>query len=317
MSIFVSAANQMAILFVVIGLGFFARKRGMMDDGFDKKLSAVVINICMPALIVASVLTSDSLPSTNTLLQILGWSTVAYLMIIGIALIVGHLIRTDARRRGTLEYLMTFGNVGFIGFPVLHAIFGAQGVLYGAVLNIPSTIFTWSAGVMMLCARDGGDGSDSMLKAQLKQMAKALISPCIISCYVALALVLLHVTDSGFFGSTTSLIGQMTTPGAMLVIGSSLAKLPVKQMLTNVSPYIGSAVRLILVPVAVYFGLGHFISDQLLLDVITMCVAMPAASSGTMMCIDYGGDLKTMTQGTFITTVASMGTIPAVSLLLI
>ena len=195
-------------------------------------------------------------------------------------------------------------------FPKLKA------VLYGAVFNIPATFFTWSAGVLMLSMREKGEKKAST-KETLIGLGKAMMSPCMISCFAALALIMGHVTDSGVIGQTFEFAGQLCVPGAMLIVGSSIGKMPLKEMFTNARPYVATLFRLLVIPFAVYFVFSFFITDHLLLGVITICAAMPAASSGTMMCIDFGGNLKTMTQGTFLSTVFSLGTIPTVAAVLI
>lgn len=316
MSTFVTTASQMFILFSLIIAGFVMRKKGVMDDSFDKKLSYVVINVAMPAMIISSVLSAEKLPDMHTIGEILIWGTACYVLLIFVAIIVANVMRTDAKTRGTLEYLMVFGNVAFIGFPVLNCIFGPEAVVYGAVFNIPATFFTWSAGVIMLSLRDE-EAEESSAKSKLMNLGKAMISPCMLSCFAALVLIYFNVTDFGVVGHTFSFMGQMCTPGAMLVAGSSIGRLNMKEMITSGTSYVATFVRLLVIPFAVYFVFSFFITDHLLLGVITICAAMPAASSGTMMCIDYGGNLKAMSQGTFLTTVFSMGTIPAVAAILI
>lgn len=313
---FLTTVSQMFILFTLVGIGFAMRRKGVMSDEFDAKLSFLVINVAMPAMIISSVLSSSKLPSSHTIGEILLWGTACYLFVIVVAVIVAHVLRTDAKTRGTLEYLMVFGNVGFIGFPVLNCIFGPEAVLYGAVFNIPATFFTWSAGVIMLSMRDGDEG-DSSIKERLIGLGKAMLSPCMLSCFAALALIILHITDSGVVGQTFAFAGQLCVPGAMLIVGSSIGKMPIKEMFSNARPYVAALFRLLVIPFAVYFVFSFFVSDHLLLGVITICAAMPAASSGTMMCIDFGGNLKTMTQGTFLTTVFSLGTIPTVAAVLV
>ncbi|MGN0045734.1 MAG: AEC family transporter [Eggerthellaceae bacterium] len=316
MTTFYTTASQMIILFTLVGIGFAMRRKGVMNDEFDGKLSFLVINVAMPAMIISSVLGSSDLPSTHTICEILMWGTACYIFVIFVAIIVANVLRTDAKTRGTLEYLMVFGNVGFIGFPVLNCIFGPEAVLYGAVFNIPATFFTWSAGVLMLSMREKGEKKASA-KETLIGLGKAMMSPCMISCFAALALIMGHVTDSGVIGQTFEFAGQLCVPGAMLIVGSSIGKMPLKEMFTNARPYVATLFRLLVIPFAVYFVFSFFITDHLLLGVITICAAMPAASSGTMMCIDFGGNLKTMTQGTFLSTVFSLGTIPTVAAVLI
>lgn len=315
MAIFETALDQMAILFALMAVGFYARKKSIMNDEFDAKLSHLVLNITMPVMIVAAVLTSKTLPSNETILEIVGWGAIAYLFATAIAVIMGRLLHTSAKKRGTFEYLMVFSNISIIGFPVLAALFGSEAVVYGAIFNIPSTLATWTIGVIMLSRRPE-DGSKADAKLQLKRLAKSLVSPCMISCIVAAFLVVGNVTDHGVLANTLDAIGQFTLPGAMFVLGSSIAKAPMRQTFTNGRAILVSLFKLTVVPMSVYLLMGFFVQDSLLVATFTMLFAMPAASSGTMMCIDYDGDIEEMASGTFLTTIFSMGTIPAIALVL-
>ena len=103
----------------------------------------------------------------------------------------------------------------------------------------------------------------------------------------------------------------------MFVLGSAIAKSPILEAFKNWRALIASVARLVVMPLACYFVFGFFLDDQLLLGTIVLITAMPAASSGTMMCIDADGDVKSMSQGTFLTTIMSMGTIPTMAMLLV
>lgn len=314
MEVFQTAAAQMGLLFAMIAVGAFARKRGVMNDEFDSKLSFIVLNITMPCMIVAAVLNSTSFPSLDMVLEIIEWGAITYLFVTLIAVIIGHFVSSNDRTRGTLEYLMVFSNVSVIGFPLLNVIFGPEAVVYGAIFNIPSTLATWTIGVMLLSNKKSGEVVS--LKARLKKLGISLVSPCMISCVVSVFLVLFNVTDSGIVSNTFTTIGQFTLPGAMFVLGSSIAKNPLKDAFVNWRAMIASACRLLVMPLACYFVFGFFLNDPLLLGTIVLITAMPAASSGTMMCIDADGDVESMSQGTFLTTFMSMGTIPAMAMLL-
>jgi len=172
---------------------------------------------------------------------------------------------------------------------------------------------------MLFIASTGSDGAAAKkpVKEQVKAIAKQLVSPCLISCFVAMFLALFGVTDSGYIGQTCNLLGQMTVPAAMLVIGSTLAKQPLKQMVNDGWSYLTSFMRLAGVPLLIFFVGGIFIHDPYILAVIVIESAMPAASSGIMMCLAYGGDTMTMLRGTFITTIFSLVTLPLLALLVV
>ena len=314
------AGLQMLILFTIVLLGAIARKIHLMNDDFDALLSKLVMTVTLPGMILDSVLSNTNLPDSHTIMMMLVYSTVLYVLVCLFAWIFVRLVYRGVPRpaQGAHAYLVSFGNTGFIGFAVLGAIMGNDAVLYGAVYNIPYNVFLFSVG-MLFIASTGSDGAAAKkpVKEQVKAIAKQLVSPCLISCFVAMFLALFGVTDSGYVGQTCNLLGQMTVPAAMLVIGSTLAKQPLKQMVNDGWSYLTSFMRLAGVPLLIFFVGGIFIHDPYILAVIVIESAMPAASSGIMMCLAYGGDTMTMSRGTFITTIFSLVTLPLLALLVV
>ena len=225
--------------------------------------------------------------------------------------------KLDRPARGAHAFMMVFGNVGFLGFAVLAAIFDESAVLYAAVFNIVFNVVLFSLGVFFVAGNDEETKEKRSVKMQLKALGRTLTKPVMIASYAAMALALLHVTDNGPIGQTCNILGGMTVPAAMLIIGSTLAKMPVREMLFDGWSYLTTLIRLIVVPVAVYFLFGLFISDSYLLAILTLLAAMPVASNGTMLCLAYDGDTRTMSRGTFLTTVFSLATLPIIALIVV
>ncbi|WP_180326553.1 AEC family transporter [Raoultibacter phocaeensis] len=308
---FESIESQMVILFVGIVLGYVARKTRIMNDRFDAQFSKLLLNVTLPCLIISSVLMNDNLPDAGTVGMIFLLSCASYAIILAIAFAVPFVLRFPKDKRGTYSFMIAFGNVGFIGFPVLSSIFGDGAILYAAIFNIPFNVLVFTVGVFMISEREG------TVKERLADAAKHIVSPTLLACFAAMALALMRITESGIIGQSLEVVGQMTTPAALLIIGSALAKMPIREMVSSARPYIASVFRLAVVPVAVFFIFRMFVSDPMLLGTIVITSGMPVATNGTLLCLQYGGDLKTMTKGTFISTVMSLITIPLVAMMLV
>ena len=319
MDVILHAASQMAILFILLIVGMVARRLRLMNDRFDTMLSQLVMNVALPAMILSSVLTNENLPDAQTIWLLIGCSVVAYTINILIAELVPRLYRgKSAASKGAHSFIIAFGNVGFIGFPVLSAIFGPSAVFYGAVYNIPYNIALFSIGEAMIKRRDSADRPHVGMCKRAKAIARTLANPCMAACVLSIVLALAKVTDvGGIIGTSCSYLGQLTVPASMLIIGSSLAKMSLKSMVSHLTPYISAVFRLLVVPLVVFTIFRFFIGDALVLGVLTVSSAMPVASVGTMMCLVHGGDVDTMMRGTFLTTVLSLLTIPLISLLVV
>ena len=225
MDVFLHAASQMAILFILLIVGMVARRLRLMNDRFDTMLSQLVMKVALPAMILSSVLTNENLPDAQTIWLLIGCSVVAYTIIILIAELVPRLYRGKSpASKGTHSFIIAFGNVGFIGFPVLSAIFGPSAVFYGAVYNIPYNIALFSIGEAMIKRQDSADRSHVGMRERAKAIARTLANPCMAACVLSIVLALAKVTDvGGIIGTSCSYLGQLTVPASMLIIGSSLA----------------------------------------------------------------------------------------------
>ncbi len=322
MEVFAHAATQMIILSLLIIAGVVARKCKLMNDDFDSKLSQLVMNISLPAMIISSVLNSENLPSASTIGWILVLSFFAYAIALAIAWFIPRLYpKATPKERGAHSFIIAFGNVGFIGFPVLSAIFGPNAVLYASIFNIIYNLAAFSIGVMFI--KSGSETKDiqigagsASIKGKLSRVWHSLCNPGMAACVIAPILACFGITDNGgVIGQTVQVLGQLTVPASMLVIGSSLAKMSVKDMLCRVSPYITSLFRLLVVPIVIFLIFRLFVSDSMILGVLVVGTSMPAASLATMFAIIYGGDVSTVMRCTFISTILSLITIPLLAML--
>ena len=304
----------MIILFIIVACGFVARKFEWTDDRFDAGLSKLIMNISCPALIIDSVLGNTNLPDAPFILNILLISIAGFAAILVVAWIAPKIYRTPRESLGSHQFTIAFGNTGFIGFAVVGAIIGSNAVLYASMYNIVFNLIIFSFGAYFVSASGTVQVST---RERMQSMLEHLRSPAMIACVVALVLALLGITDTeGIIGRTCDMLGAMTPPASMLVIGSTLAKYNFKEMLGNWRVYPTALLRLVGVP-AIFWLVGSFLTnDAYLLGVLALENGMPAAALGTMFCLTYGGDLKTMSQGMFVTTILSVITIPLITLML-
>lgn len=294
----------MVVLFIIVVLGYVLCKLGYMGDKFDQKLSAIVIDITCPALILSSVM-GDVLPDRTLILPLLGVGFLTYFILLVFGFFVPRLITKNHDDQGMIGFALMFANVGFIGYPIVSSIFGPKAIFYAALLNMPNTFFIFTAGVMLV----KGEYSIRQLNT------KVLFSPAMIAAFAAALIVALNLHTPDLIARPITMVGNITVPAALMVIGSSMARLPLKQIIGSWKVYVSSAVRLVVVPVSLYFLFRVCGVSDAINDINTVVIAMPVASFGTMFCMKYGRNPALMTEITFITTVASILTIPLITML--
>lgn len=147
---FTHVINQMLVLCVPILVGYLAARLGYLDEDLNTKLSRLIVNIALPCLVVGSAFGTDGLPDAPVVLELMFYSAIGYAIAYLLALAIPALVRSSAAERGIYRFVVVFGNVGFIGYPVLSAIYGPHAVLYAAIAAIPESLILYSAGEQMI-----------------------------------------------------------------------------------------------------------------------------------------------------------------------
>lgn len=294
----------MVVLFIIVILGYVACKLGYMGDKFDKKLSSIVVDITCPLLVLSSVM-GDEQPDRTLILPLLGVGFLTYILLLVFGFWVPRLITKNHDDQGMIGFALMFANVGFIGYPIVSSIFGPHAVFYAALLNMPNTFFIFTAGVMLI----KGEYS-------LKQFnPKVLVSPAMLGAFLAAIIVALGIHTPDIIARPVTMVGNITVPAALMIIGSSMAKLPIREIIGSPKVYITALLRLTIVPLSIYFLFKACGVSDLVNNINTVVIAMPVASFGTMFCLKYGRNPSLITETTFITTLGSIITIPLITLL--
>lgn len=294
----------MVILFTIVVLGYALCKLGYMGDKFDQKLSSIVIDVTCPALILSSVMGAE-LPDRSLILPLLGIGFLTYILLLVFGFWVPRFVAKSRDEQGMIGFALMFANVGFIGYPIVSAIFGPKAVFYAALLNIPNSFFIFTAGVMLV------KGEHNMKSLS----AKVLFSPAMIAAFVAALMVAFGVRTPDIIARPVTMVDNITIPAALMVIGSSMARLPLKEIIGSPKVYVASLLRLVVVPLSVYFLFRFCGVSDVINNINTVIIAMPVASYGTMFCLKYGRNPSLMTEMTFVTTLGSILTIPLITLL--
>lgn len=290
--------NQMIILFLVMIVGYIANKTKVLDENLNQKLSTFVLNITSPALILSSV-AEPVQGDFKLVLQMISISVAVYLVLPFIGIIFAKLLRIPKEDRNLYQFMTIFSNIGFMGYPVVQAIFGNQALFFAAICNLVFNVVCFSYGVFLISGEE-----------KLSFDIKKIVNPGIIFSILAVIIYITKWQMPSILAQTSSLVGSITTPLAMMIIGSSLAEIPLKEVLNDARIYVFTIIKQIFMPIVFWLILRHFITNELVLGVSVVLQAMPIASITLMFSSQYGGNTSLASKSIFITTLASVFTIP-------
>lgn len=295
--------TQVIVLFLIMVVGYISRKRGFINTEVNKSLSELLLNVTLPFMIIASFNFKFSKDMLNLGIKLFLISTVIHTVLLLLGSIIYKRFNEDEYK--VLWFITVFSNCGFMGYPVVESIYGKIGLFYAALFNIPFNILMWTAGVFIFSGR--GDKQN---------LRKAILNPGILSVFIGLIIFLFSVELPTPIIKTLEMVGSMTTPLSMIIIGSTLADAKIKSIFEGYSVYFGSFIRLIAIPLTVYFILNLFGLKDFYLNIPVIITAMPAAANTVIMAEKYGGNPEYASKVVFLTTILSVVTFPAILILL-
>jgi hypothetical protein len=297
--------DQMAVLFFLLAIGFIVGKVKLLTPENNRILTKVVLFIALPCTILHSVLANEINISVGDTVFFLMMSLLTFLIAFAVAIPLVRLSRGDKANHGLLNYMCVFSNCGFMGFPVIISIFGASGAFYTALFNIPFNALSFSVGIMLIAGKGAGFNP------------KLLINPPLIASLLAIPIALTGFETHHIVTESIRLTGSITTPGAMIVIGSTLAYIPLKNVFSEWRIGLVTLLKLIAIPAVTWFVLRNFITNELMLGVLVVISGMPTAAQSSMLAIQYNGNERIASSGVFLTTLLCGVTVPLIVYLLL
>lgn len=303
---FSAIINQIIVLFLVLFLGYFIRKRHIIDDHTSKKLSSLIVNVTAPMLILSSMMSKTNL-GRDEIIGILLLSVMVYICLFLMTFIVPRMLRVEQHNLGVYKFMIMFSNVGFMGFPVVNAIFGREAVFYASIYNLPFYALVYTLGIFFVSSND---------KEKTKFEFKKMLNPGICAIIIGLVLFSFKWSPHITIKDTVNMIGGLTTPLSMIVIGASLANVNIKNIFSNGRLYIYCVLKLIVFPVAILLVIRNFGFNPIMAGVPVIITGMPVAANAVILSKEFGGNEVLASEGVFISTMLSILTIPLMVYLL-
>jgi len=275
-------------------------------------LSKVIFNISLPLMLFTNFLKLDATPrlimNSFIVLSVSGF-VILFMLFAGWG--VSRIFGIKGREAAVFKAHSMFGNTIFLGFPLITALYGAEGLLYASMFQLVSTIIMWTVGVVVLTYGGGTSWKKSIAK---------VLNPNTIATLAGLIFFIFSVKLPAVFMKPLSELGAANTWLSMLYIGAMLVLADVGGLLGKKSLYILSINRLILVPVilvcifALFSANSALAPDKLVSSVIILEASMPCMASIVIMARELGADDRQAVGNVFVSTIISIATLPAVLL---
>ncbi|MDE6201841.1 MAG: AEC family transporter [Lachnospiraceae bacterium] len=298
--------QQMVVLFILMGLGYLCSIKSIITDEVGKKLSAIVVNIANPALILTGCMGEEKIQGQELLITAAVMLAV-YAALLVLAQLLPWLLRVDRKSCGTYKAMTVFSNIGFMGFPVVSALYGSGALLYAALFMIPYNILIYTYGVSAMAVKEDTDNGKSGVSLG------RILNIGVIACILTIVIYLLGLSIPEFIKTTVTQLSNLTAPLSMMIIGASLASIDLRKLFMDGKLLVFSFIKLVIIPAAGVLLIKQFVNSEVICGVCMVMLATPVGSMTAMLAQQYDGDYEMASKGVALTTILSVATMPLVS----
>lgn len=317
--------NQIIVLTLLGVTGFAAGRKKYLPDDSHKYISALILKITMPFLIFTTMgnytFTGETLKN-GFFIFILGM----VFLLLGGFISVGpcKLMRIGGKAKNIYIAQSMFGNVIFMAYPLLKAMYGDLGIVYAIFFNIANDAILWTLGVYLFNRHN---------TKSWKENLSHLINPNTLAFVGGIVIIvsksLFHIENSDVYGEIWGIfytafngLGHTTIYLSMVFIGLILSNVEIsglKDVLSKARYLVYSAFKLLIVPILalLFFKLTHNSFDVFVKRIVVLQLAMPASTIVSALALQYGSDYNAATEGIFISTILSIFTLPVIVYLLV
>ncbi len=286
--------QQMGVITILVAIGISLYKKKVIDDVTSQKISTIVMDICNPALILASILSGNITASHGDLITALILGAAFYFGLVLLGFIFPILIRADRDNRRFYNLMTVYTNVGFIGIPVARAILPENAILYVIVCNVMYCLLFYTHGIVVM--------SNGKEKINLKNV----LSPGTIMALLSLMVFWFDIKPPLIISNSISFIGNATVFLSMSLLGVGIARSDITKGLKNIRIWIYIAIRMILVPILMFFVLRALKFDSVTILGLCLMAAMPIGNLPLIQSEKLGENTELLSNAIAISTIVSI-----------
>ena len=296
---FIQIGLQVLVLFMLMAVGLIAAKIGFLTKEVCAKMTDFVLYFVAPALVIVSF----QMEFDTELLAGLGITALLALVIQVLNIVLAKVLirHKDKSKECVMQFGAIFSNCGFMGLPLDQALFGTEGVFYGAAYIAIFNILSWSYGIILM--NKGKSGYHLSLK-------KVFINPGTVGVFIALIFFLTSLKLPQPIYDTLEYLGSLNTPMPMFIIGASMLGMSLKQLICQWKIYLPILIRLVVIPILAIIIMIILKIDPLIAGVVLIGASAPTAALTSMFAVKFEKDTEISVNLIALCTLFSVVTMP-------
>ena len=300
--------NQIGIFLILIIFGILAVKFGILDEHSLGSVSKLVMRMALPAYIFINTAEGATRQGLAESLMVIPLAIALYLMLFLLSLLLEKVFHLKGNRGHVFRAIVMFGNVGFMGIPLVVELYPDTALLYISLFTILDQGLFWTYGVSLT-----KPVSEQKEKISLKNL-KNLLSPALVAIVGATVLVLLNIHLPKLLTTTLSKLGTASMPLSLLYIGGMLSMTDVRKVLRCGELYAEIGLKMLVLPIVFFLVMKLCQVPTDMAGTMTFLTGLPAINMVAMLSKNNGSDGDYAVCAVMMTTLACLVTLPLVSL---
>jgi malate permease and related proteins len=302
--------SQILVLGVLVVVGIAGAFFGVLSETVKDSLAKIIFNITLPLMLLTNFSRIDITPRLLINSFSMVWMSFAVMMFMLFTGWIGSkLLKLSQSESAIFKTHSMFGNIIYLGFPVVYALFGEEGLLYASMLQLVSNLLMWTVGVVMLSVGNGTSVKQSFLK---------VLNINTLAITLGLIMFLTGVKMPEFLMTPLGGLGASNTYLSMIYMGVMMFHSNIRGMVGNRVVWLLTFNKLLVIPallLVIFYFMGTAVGlspDRLVVSVLILQSSMPCMANIIILAKVFGADDHLATANVFISTILSIITLPAV-----
>ena len=301
----------MQVIFInvlILFMRFIMGTKKIVAHSSINDITNILIDVSIPCTIVVSLIRPFSQRLIGDTIKVCLCILIFHLVMTGISYGLSKILKVDKLKQGSWIFALVFSNNAFIGYPLMYALYGNDGLFLMAMGNIVQNILIFSIGVKMTNLNYGKD--------EHVRLRNIIITKQNIAVVIGLIIFFTQIAIPKPIVTLITYVSNLTVPLSMIVVGLSLSRYDVRNMFTDGEVYRLTAIRMVIIPIIMllaYKGLGINANKDLPLAILYFTAVLPAPAFTTIMAERYNTSIEFSSKCVFITTIISIITVPVLA----
>jgi len=298
--------QQMGVICILVLIGVYLYNKKIIDGSNSQKLSAIVVDVCNPALIMASILSGNITATRSDLITAIYLGAAFYLLLVILGFVIPKVLKSEPANRKFYNLITVYTNTGFLGIPIAKAILPDNAIIYVIVINVFYSLLFYTHGMAVLHS-----GIDKNTGIKRKNPLLSILNPGTVMAILSLVVFWFDLTPPPIIANTIQYIGNATVFLSMALLGVSIARSSFFKSFKNIKIWFYIVLRMIIVPVAIVLVMKLLSFDNDAILALCLMAAVPAGSLPMIQAEKMGLDTELLSSSIAMTTFISIFSITA------